>query len=201
METKDEEVKYLNNQHKYTIEKTLLSNLTIEEIKDFITPLYEECNKLEKTIKEKVQQEQNKHSELDELERYFIELQVKMMNWWEQLEILKETLHSFNNHLYSKLPGKKKYEKNYEKVDINEIPIDKVVSMYTKLPSNYWRRNIKCPLHKEKTASFKIYKSTNSFYCFGCQRGWNAINFISEMEAISTKKAFKNFIQYFNLNN
>lgn len=28
-----------------------------------------------------------------------------------------------------------------------------------------------CPLHDEKTASFKYYSESNTFYCFGCEKG------------------------------
>ncbi len=39
-----------------------------------------------------------------------------------------------------------------------------------------------CPFHSEKTPSFTVYPSDNSFYCFGCGVGGNAITFIRQME-------------------
>ncbi len=39
-----------------------------------------------------------------------------------------------------------------------------------------------CPFHNEKTPSFTVYPSDNSFYCFGCGVGGNAINFIRQAE-------------------
>jgi len=33
-----------------------------------------------------------------------------------------------------------------------------------------------CPLHDEDTPSFRYYENTESFYCFGCQKGGNVIN-------------------------
>lgn len=39
-----------------------------------------------------------------------------------------------------------------------------------------------CPFHNEKTPSFVVYPSENSFYCFGCGIGGNAITFIRQME-------------------
>ncbi len=35
-----------------------------------------------------------------------------------------------------------------------------------------------CPFHSEKSPSFTVYPSDNSFYCFGCGVGGNAITFI-----------------------
>ena len=39
-----------------------------------------------------------------------------------------------------------------------------------------------CPFHSEKTPSFTVYPADNSFYCFGCGVGGNAITFIRQME-------------------
>lgn len=49
----------------------------------------------------------------------------------------------------------------------------------------------KCPLHQEKTASFKVYPGTNSWYCFGCGKGGDAITLVSAIE----KKPIKDIIQ------
>lgn len=39
-----------------------------------------------------------------------------------------------------------------------------------------------CPFHSEKTPSFTVYPQDNSFYCFGCGIGGNAVTFIRQME-------------------
>lgn len=39
-----------------------------------------------------------------------------------------------------------------------------------------------CPFHSEKTPSFTVYPQDNSFYCFGCGAGGDAITFIRKKE-------------------
>ena len=39
-----------------------------------------------------------------------------------------------------------------------------------------------CPFHNEKTPSFTVYPSDNSFYCFGCGVGGDAITFVMRSE-------------------
>ena len=46
-----------------------------------------------------------------------------------------------------------------------------------------------CPIHREKTPSFHIYSATNSWYCFGCHRGGDAINFIQSLEKMRFREA------------
>ena len=194
-----EEKEYLEKNSKFYLGKEVLSSMELDDMKDFISPLYTEYSDLKHSIEKRVILQQEKYKNLSKLEKYFIELQVSMVHWWDTLEILKETLQVVNNHLYSRLP-KVSTNNNYKQVDINQISICDVIWKYMNIPSNYERRNIKCPLHNDKTASFKVYKDTNSFYCFWCHSWWNAINFISEIENISTKEAYKRFIEMFNYN-
>ena len=38
-----------------------------------------------------------------------------------------------------------------------------------------------CPFHNEKTPSFTVYVNTQSYYCFGCGSGGDAITFIKNI--------------------
>jgi DNA primase len=53
---------------------------------------------------------------------------------------------------------------------VKEIPIEILVEKFigAKIPKN---QIIECLFHKDSTGSLKIYPETNSFYCFGCQKG------------------------------
>lgn len=48
-----------------------------------------------------------------------------------------------------------------------------------------------CPFHSERTPSFVVYPETQSFYCFGCQKGGDIINFIQDIEHLSYPEAVK----------
>jgi DNA primase len=48
-----------------------------------------------------------------------------------------------------------------------------------------------CPFHTEKTPSFVVSPSRNTFHCFGCGKGGNAITFLMEMERIPFPEALQ----------
>lgn len=48
-----------------------------------------------------------------------------------------------------------------------------------------------CPFHSEKTPSFMVYPQDNSFYCFGCGIGGNAITFIRQIEHLDYPDAIE----------
>ena len=60
--------------------------------------------------------------------------------------------------------------------------IEQVVSSYVNLKRAGSNFNGSCPFHSEKTPSFTVFPSTQSFYCFGCGAGGDAISFIMRME-------------------
>lgn len=69
--------------------------------------------------------------------------------------------------------------------------IESVVSSYVTLKragSNY---SGSCPFHSEKTPSFVVFPSTQSFYCFGCGAGGDAISFVMRAENIDYISALK----------
>ena len=48
-----------------------------------------------------------------------------------------------------------------------------------------------CPFHGEKTASFSVAPDKGIYYCFGCHKGGNAVNFIMEIEGLSYPDAVR----------
>lgn len=61
---------------------------------------------------------------------------------------------------------------------------------------------ISCPFHKEKTASLKVYCSSDShsgWHCFGCGRGGSVIDFVMQLFDINYQQAVIRINQDFNL--
>lgn len=48
-----------------------------------------------------------------------------------------------------------------------------------------------CPFHNEKTPSFVVYPETQSFYCFGCGAGGDAITFVKRMNNLDYVESVK----------
>jgi hypothetical protein len=60
---------------------------------------------------------------------------------------------------------------------------------------------IKCPIHREKTPSMKIYNNNKGFYCFGCNAGGTVIDFVMKLFGVDCKTAINKLIEDFRLNN
>jgi len=48
-----------------------------------------------------------------------------------------------------------------------------------------------CPLHSEKTPSFRVNANRSVFYCFGCHAGGDAIRFVELVEGVDFKRALQ----------
>ena len=76
--------------------------------------------------------------------------------------------------------------------DLNgRLDIVDVVSSYlplTQKGGNYWGL---CPFHHEKTPSFSVNESRQSFHCFGCGKGGGAIRFVMEMDSLAFPDAVR----------
>jgi hypothetical protein len=90
---------------------------------------------------------------------------------------------------YKKIPEKTSFEEERENFrnkvkKVLSLDIERVVEdeFGVKIPSKE-PALIKCQLpgHNDTSPSFAVYRKTNSFYCFGCQRGGNVVNFIKNL--------------------
>lgn len=73
--------------------------------------------------------------------------------------------------------------------------IEDVISTYVTLKRRGATLVGLCPFHNEKTPSFTVYPATQSFYCFGCGAGGNAITFLKKIENLDYLDAVKTLAQ------
>lgn len=69
------------------------------------------------------------------------------------------------------------------------VPMNKAVEFYGFNPnrSGY----ICCPFHREDTPSLKIYPDNRGWYCFGCNRGGDVIDFVRSLYNLDFPAACK----------
>lgn len=69
--------------------------------------------------------------------------------------------------------------------------IEDVISTYISLRKRGSTSVGLCPFHNEKTPSFTVYNDTQSYYCFGCGSGGDAVTFIKNIENLDYIDAVK----------
>ena len=73
--------------------------------------------------------------------------------------------------------------------------IEDVISTYVTLKRRGATQVGLCPFHNEKTPAFTVYPATQSFYCFGCGAGGDAITFLKKIENLDYLDAVKTLAQ------
>jgi len=99
------------------------------------------------------------------------------------------------------------YKINEDLINIanKKIPLENVFNSYKIYFENVyspsgWNQRRRCPLpdHNDNTPSFNYNKAENRFYCFGCKRGGQAVQFVSLMEELSYIAAAEKLLDRFN---
>lgn len=72
-----------------------------------------------------------------------------------------------------------------------QADIVRVISDYIEVKKKGANWMACCPFHGEKTPSFSVSPAKQMYYCFGCQKGGNAISFVMEMERVGFPEAVK----------
>lgn len=72
---------------------------------------------------------------------------------------------------------------------LSRTSIESVISPYVTLKRAGSTLKGLCPFHSERTPSFVVYPGDNSFYCFGCGAGGDAITFLKKAENMNFEDA------------
>lgn len=85
----------------------------------------------------------------------------------------------------------------------NSDLIKQYITMYDVLDRCGLRLNrhnsMRCPLHREKTPSFKVYQNGSKFKCFGCGIGGDVITFVMRYYSLSYGQAIIRLASEFNI--
>jgi DNA primase len=73
-----------------------------------------------------------------------------------------------------------------EKLDIVDV-----ISSYIKVEKAGINYKARCPFHNEKTPSFFISPTRQSFYCFGCSEKGDIFSFVEKFEGLDFKETLK----------
>lgn len=111
----------------------------------------------------------------------------------KELLTVKGHLKRISNQPYQLKPHKK--SKNHisgdEITSAKEYPLINLVEEHVSLRrsgSNFYGL---CPFHEEKHPSFYIFTKSNTFKCFGCQKGGDSIEFLRNINNLSFIEAVK----------
>ena len=72
---------------------------------------------------------------------------------------------------------------------LSRTDLPALIGSYVTLKRAGSNMNGLCPFHSERTPSFTVFSRTNSFYCFGCGAGGDAINFVMRAENLDYPSA------------
>lgn len=80
-----------------------------------------------------------------------------------------------------------------EKIDeiIRQTNIVDLISQYIQLKKVGKNYRALCPFHSEKSPSFYVSPDKGIYYCFGCKKGGNAINFLMDYEHLDFPDALR----------
>lgn len=81
--------------------------------------------------------------------------------------------------------------RNYidSKVDFNKIHSIDIEYLCQRLGLKVEYHKISCPFHDEDTPSCKLYTSSNTFYCFGCNKRGDGLDLVMQVKKLGAKSA------------
>jgi hypothetical protein len=84
---------------------------------------------------------------------------------------------------------------------VASIDLAEYVGQYAALSPRGNRQVCNCPIHSDTNASFTLYPNDGGWYCFGCGKGGNIINFIKAIDEVDFRGALRKLEEYTRDNN
>ena len=73
----------------------------------------------------------------------------------------------------------------------SKLSIVEVISQYLRLEKSGNQYKARCPFHNERTPSFYVSPSRNSYHCFGCNESGDIFSFVEKVEHVEFRDALK----------
>jgi hypothetical protein len=106
--------------------------------------------------------------------------------WVRHVEEKEKEVRKWEYHI--RLASGKVSEK--EKIDIEIVKQGVRIEDLLDIPiKTFGKTMVLCPVHNERSPSCAVYHSTNSFYCFGCNKGGSVIDLLIERDGLPIKEA------------
>ena len=166
-----------------------------EALELYIFPKIEELKvmkkQLEKSVREAFGRIKNK------ADSWFLEQIIMFFSGQDLIDVKNQLVNLQHLAIFTESSednSETKHKKGVSSEEVNRArdkPIERVVEQYVKLKKFGSGSSGLCPFHKEKTPSFRTFNKTNSFYCFGCHKGGNPINFIMDFLNLSFVEAVR----------
>ncbi len=125
----------------------------------------------------------------DEFERWFALEIIKISPEGQDYERCAQHIRRLKILLRGLVPGRDRSILNVDGARL--VPIVEVISRDLVIKRSGSRYVALCPFHPEKSPSFTIYPATNSYYCHGCGKGGDGIQFLRDLHNLSFTDAVK----------
>lgn len=199
----EEEMEWRKSISQRDFGKELLETLSYREASDFLTPLLEtriDAKKaFEKKYKKIVRDIRKKYAP-DTFEFDFVVDMVWAITYSNsdlknesQLKEL-ERYWLFNEARRPRRSGVKqmpRWDFNLAIEKAKSVPIESMLTDSVKKSGVNTLVSL-CPFHEERTPSFTIYVTSNTYHCFGCEAHGDVIDFYQNLYGVSFVEAVKN---------
>lgn len=157
-----------------------------------------------KSISELEEELKNKKQEIKDVLKRVYSHDADPFSYWFAEEIIKMFMMKDLKNLETKIMNLKIINNKFENKQMNNgikhitkeeieiakrYPIEELARSRLELRPSGKNFIALCPFHQEKHGSFYLYTETNSFYCYGCNKGGDNITLAIALYGVNFKDA------------